>query len=121
MRPRLNQTQRLGNFKLKGGATRALRNPEGRASGPVLGGLTEQDGGGRGCGGLRAGPASQQQVRRPHPDRDPAGASGVGLSRRVLAAPSRFRGLGSRPLTGLVSLSVSDGEGSKDLEGTFHL
>lgn len=121
MRPRLNQTQRLGNFKLKGGATRALGNPEGRASGPVLGGLTEQDGGGRGCGGLRAGPAAQQQVRRPDPDRDPSGASGVGLSRRVLAARSRVRGLGSRPLTDFVSLSVSEGEGSEDLEGTFHL
>ena len=35
-RPRLNQTRRLGNFKLKGGAVRALGSGGGRASAPVL-------------------------------------------------------------------------------------
>lgn len=87
-RPRLNQTRRLGNFKLKGGAVRALWSGGGRASAPVLWGLARQDGGGRGCRGLREGPTAQQQVGRPDRDQDPAGASGAGLSRRALAAPS---------------------------------
>lgn len=77
---------------------------------PVSWDLGWQDGGGRGCRGVRAGPAAQQQVGGPDRERVPAAASGAGLSRRVGSrCPFLLPGISAAyPLCAKVSLSVTD-------------
>lgn len=91
---------------------------------PVPWDLAWQDGGGRGCRGVRAGPAAQQQVGGPDRDRVPAAASGAGLSPRVSPRCSFLLPgtSASYPLCSTVSLSGSgQEEGSEDLEDNFQL